>query len=252
MGAPPGPAPSFTPQGGMPGAPVAGAAVAGAAVGAAAGEAPKKDKQGAGGVAAAAAGEFKLSKIIPRVVKLFSDPRGFWQATAGESGGVGPLLPSVIVFAGIAGVASALGMLILTHSILGFVLQLIFGIAVNVGLWFLLSVLINAFAKTFGGAAGMEGATKIAFGVMLPGWVASVLNLIPVRIISTIVMLAAFGYGCFLLYLGVQEVNATPKEKAIGYTATVMGIYIVAAFVVLAIVGVIVAAVAFTGMASSL
>lgn len=217
----------------------------------AAGEAPKKDKKGAGGLAAGAAGEFKLSKIIPRVVKLFSDPRGFWQATAGEGGGVGPLLPAVIVFGTIAAAATALGSLLMTHSILGFILNFVIGTALNVGLWFLLSILINAFAKTFGGAPGMEGATKIAFGVALPGWVASVLNIIPVGIIKMLVMLAAFGYGCFLLYLGVQEVIATPKEKAIGYTATVMAIYIVSAFVLAAIVGVIVAAVAFAGVAAS-
>ncbi|MCK5797452.1 MAG: YIP1 family protein [Deltaproteobacteria bacterium] len=204
----------------------------------------------AGAMATAAMGQFKLSKMLPRVIKMFTDPRGFWQEVAGEQGGVGAVMPAVIVFVTVSSLAGFIGTILSTlmnpllrmifgRMMIGAVVTLVIGVALGVGFWFLLAILIKAFAKTFGGSDSMEGATKIAFGALMPMWVASVFSIIPFRVIGLLASLGGFGYGVYLMWLGLQEVNATPKDKAVGYTAATMAIYIVSAGVGMAILGII-------------
>ncbi|PID38457.1 MAG: hypothetical protein CSA24_02325 [Deltaproteobacteria bacterium] len=201
-------------------------------------------------MAGAAMAEFKLSKMLPRAIKLFKDPKGFWQEMATERGGIGAVMPSVIVFVAASGVAGFIGTLlgVLMNSILrpffgrmivAGLLGLVVGVALGVGVWFVFAILIKAFAKTFDASDEMEGASKVAFGSLLPMWIAGLLQLIPFGFMTWIATLGGLGYGCFMCYLGVQEIMAAPKEKAIGYTAATMGITFVIVLVGGSILGVI-------------
>jgi Yip1-like protein len=94
---------------------------------------------------------------------------------------------------------------------------------------FILSLIINALAPTFGGEKNSAQALKVAVYSYTPAWVAGVLNVLPL-----LGILALFGalYGLYLLYLGLPRLMKCPPDKAMGYTAVVVVCAIVLSFVV--------------------
>jgi hypothetical protein len=74
--------------------------------------------------------------------------------------------------------------------------------------------------------------------------VVGIVSWIPV--LGWLLGLAALGYGCYLLYLGVAKVMKPPAEKAVGYTLVVIAIEIVLTIIVWWVIG-IMTAMAFFG-----
>jgi hypothetical protein len=107
---------------------------------------------------------------------------------------------------------------------------LMLGLAV-VGV-FVLSIVINALAPTFGAEKNSTQALKVAVYSYTPAWIAAALNIVPV-----LGILAIFGafYGMYLLYLGLPRLMKCPEDKAIPYTAVVIICAIVLSFVITAI-----------------
>jgi hypothetical protein len=85
---------------------------------------------------------------------------------------------------------------------------------------YLVALIINGLAPTFGGAKDQRQALKTAAYAFTPAWLASVFGLLPV--LSTLLGLLAGLYGIYLLYLGLPVVMKAPVEKAVGYTVTVV------------------------------
>jgi hypothetical protein len=115
----------------------------------------------------------------------------------------------------------------LSNALVGYVLSL-------VGL-FIIALIIDALAPTFGGTKNQIQAMKAAAYSYTAFWVASAFQIIPV--IGWLVSLAGLIYGLYLLYLGLPVVMKSPADKALGYTAVV----IVCAFVISLILGLITA-----------
>ena len=65
---------------------------------------------------------------------------------------------------------------------------------------FVLSLIINALAPTFGAQKNSAQAMKVAVYAYTPGWLAGVFNIIPLLGILGII---AGLYGIYLLYLGL-------------------------------------------------
>lgn len=101
---------------------------------------------------------------------------------------------------------------------------------------YILGMIIDALAPTFGGTKNPVKAMQVAVYSMTPMWVAGVLNIIP-----TLGWLAGLIglYGFYLMYLGLPVLMKTTAEKALGYTIVV----VVAAIILWAIVWSLVAAV---------
>jgi len=178
--------------------------------------------------------------IIERVKNIVLSPSTEWPVIAAEASSartiylnyVTPLV-AIGVIAGILGhtlVGLPLPLMgtirvgiapALAHAIVTFALSLV---AV-----FLVALIVDALAPTFGGQKDPLAALKVTAYSYTPAWVASVLNLIPA--LGILVVLAAF-YGIYLLYLGLPVLMRAPKDKAVGYTvvtvlcAMVMGIVI--------------------------
>src|SRR6202030_4022819 len=100
----------------------------------------------------------------------------------------------------------------LTYAVVTFVFSLL-------GLY-IVSLIINGLAPTFGGARDQRQALKTAAYAFTPAWLAAVFGLLPV--LSTLLGLIAVLYGIYLLYLGLPAVMKAPAEKAVGYTVTVV------------------------------
>lgn len=81
---------------------------------------------------------------------------------------------------------------------------------------FILALLIDALAPTFGGEKNSLRALKVSAYSYTPAWIAAVFQIIPS--LGFIAVLAGL-YGLYLLYLGLPVLMRSPKDKAIAYTA---------------------------------
>jgi hypothetical protein len=131
------------------------------------------------------------------------------------------LLAAVIGFVrmSVLGVSSALGGGFrlpigagLTYTVMMFVSAL-FGV-------FVIGLIINGLAPTFSGQRDLRQALKVSAYSLTPALLSSVLALSPV--LPTLLQFLAGCYGIYVLYLGLPVVMQSAKEKAFGYTASVV------------------------------
>lgn len=180
------------------------------------------------------------NKLIDRAKSILLSPRTEWPVIAAEPDTVGGLysryimimaaIPAVVRFVSAAligvsvpflgsfriGFGAALGTAILTY-----VLALV-GI-------FVLSLIVDALAPTFGGQKNQVQALKTVAYAYTASWVASIIGLVPG--LTLIAALAGAIYGIYLLNLGLPFTMKCPPEKAVGYTAVTIIVAIVVAFV---------------------
>ena len=94
---------------------------------------------------------------------------------------------------------------------------------------FVLALVIDALAPTFGGQKSQIQALKVAAYSSTASWVVGVFMLLP-----ALAWLGVLGlYSLVLLFLGLPVLMKVPQDKAVGYTVVV----IVCAIVVYAVVG---------------
>ena len=97
---------------------------------------------------------------------------------------------------------------------------------------FVLALLVDALAPTFGGQKDSLRALKVSAYSATPAWIAAVFQVIPS--LGIIGLLAGL-YGLYILYLGLPVLMRCPKDKAIAYTAVLC----LCAIVLYAIIGMI-------------
>jgi Yip1-like protein/zinc ribbon protein len=205
--------------------PPAAAMAAGASASAAATGAAAATSKAWAAAAASAPG------LLARVKNIVLAPRSEWPVIASEpttvsqlyAGYVMPLavLAALVGFVrmSVLGVNTAFGGSIrmpiasgLTYTVMMFVSALI-GV-------FIVGLIINALAPTFAGQREQRQALKVAAYSLTPAMLSSVLALSP--ILATLLQLLAGLYGIYVLHLGLPVVMQSPKEKAFGYTASVV------------------------------
>ncbi len=178
--------------------------------------------------------------LVDRVKNILLTPKTEWPVIEAESSSTGDLMGGYV--APLAGIAVLCGFV--GHSIVGMSLPfvgtyrvpIIAGISMAVFSFamafvgiFILSLIINALAPTFGGQKDPAQAMKVAVYSYTPAWIAGVLGIIPaLGLIGVLVSL----YGLYLLYLGLPRLMKNPEGKSIGYTAVVVICAIVIGFVI--------------------
>lgn len=227
-----------------------GAPFAGAAANAGASASAAAASMGAAATHAAHAASEALGKVdtqglVARAKNILLTPRTEWPVISGEAktaadvymGYVAPLVA-------ISAIAGALGMMLIGRSIpfigtirIGVgaaILQIVLQVVLTfVGL-FVMSLIINALAPTFGGQKDSTRALKVAAYSFTPAWVAGILTIVPaLGIIAGLLGL----YGFYLLYLGLPVMMRSPQEKAMGYTIVTVLCAIVVGIVVSLVIG---------------
>jgi hypothetical protein len=95
---------------------------------------------------------------------------------------------------------------------------------------FVLTLIVDALAPSFGGTKGQVSALKLVAYASTAGWVGGVFHLVPgLGILALIASL----YGIYLIYLGLPVLMKCPQDKAGAYTAVV----IVCAIVIYIVLG---------------
>lgn len=188
--------------------------------------------------------------LIDRAKNICITPKTEWPVIAGETTTTGALLSGYVAPLAIIGpIAHFIGGSVIGHSlpfvgtwrtpiVAGISLAIFTFVMTFVGV-FILSLIINALAPSFGGEKNSQQALKVAVYAYTPAWLAGILGIIP--FLGMLAIFAAL-YGLYLLYLGLPKLMKCPEDKSIGYTVVVVICAIVLSVVISVIGGVIVGA----------
>ena len=187
-----------------------------------------------------------------RIRGILLQPKAEWDRIDVEPATVQGLFTGYAApLAAIGPVCSAIGMVVFGFGIPGIatyhanpigavVSAVVSWVLMLVGV-FLVGLIIDALAPTFGGQKNQVQAMKVAVYGSTASWLAGVFGLIP-----ALSMLAILGlYSLYLYYVGLPKLMKTSEDKALGYTALV----VVCAVVVFMVVGLVTAPLRMIGAA---
>jgi len=164
--------------------------------------------------------------LIDRVKNICLSPSTEWPVIAEEATPPGTLVSGYIApLAAIGAIAGFVGGSIVGLPFIGRtpvftgVLVAAFTFAMAIVGVFIVSVVINVLAPTFGGQQSFPQALKLAVYSYTPAWVAGALHVVPP--LGVLAIIAAL-YGLYLLYLGLPRLMQCPDDKALPYTAVVV------------------------------
>ena len=166
--------------------------------------------------------------LVARVKAILLTPRTEWPVIDGEAATVGSLYTGYIIpLAAIPAVASFIGLSLVGMHVLGVNIQVpvaagikgaIARYVLSLVATYVLALIIDALAPTFGGTKNSIGALKVTAYSSTAAWVAGIFSLLP-----SLSILGLLGlYSLYLLYLGLPAVMKAPQEKAMGYTVVVI------------------------------
>ncbi|MFI4949675.1 MAG: Yip1 family protein [Caulobacterales bacterium] len=181
--------------------------------------------------------------LIDRVKNILMQPSATWDVIDGEAATIGGLYKSyVIPLAAIPAVCSMIGMLVFGiggmfgisfHlSPVWVICQAIVSFVLGLAMVYVMALIIDGLAPSFGGTKNQIQAFKIAAYAPTASWVAGVFGLFPM-----LAILAVLGgiYSLYILYRGLPRLMKTPEDKAMPYFVVVLIVAIVVAVVIGAI-----------------
>jgi hypothetical protein len=175
-----------------------------------------------------------MAGIVDRVKNILLSPKTEWNVIDGESGDIQEVFTYAAILAAIPAVIGlVLGVLLSSLMPFGtsyLIASAIVGYILTFAIIYLLAMIVDALAATFGGEKHMPSALKLVTYSYTPIWVASVIVIIP--ILGWLVFLAALVYAVYTLYLGVPVMMRAPEDKSVGYTAVIVLSGLVVGFVV--------------------
>jgi hypothetical protein len=200
-----------------------------------------------------------FGKIIERAKAILMTPRTEWPVVAAESATTSSLyagyIAIVAAFPIVAGFikgsligTSVFGITVRTPIDMGIV-GMVLHYVLTLVLVYVMALIINALAPTFGGQKDMVQALKTVAYSWTAGWVAGIAVIVPW--LGWLITVAGGVYAIYLLYLGLPRTMKCPAEKAGGYTAVSVIIAIVLSWIIVLIVGSIIGSAAMTGAAIS-
>ena len=186
--------------------------------------------------------------VIERAKAIVLKPAETWPVIDAEPATVASIYKEwLMIIAAIPVVCHFIGMTVIGYGFFGYgfrtpivmgLIQLVVGYVFSLVGAFLLALLVDALAPTFGGTKNQVAAMKVvAYGVTA-GCVAGVLYLLPSMLLSLLVFVAMC-YGIYVFYLGLPVLMKCPQDKAAGYAAVVVVISIVVGVVLGGILGTI-------------
>jgi hypothetical protein len=153
--------------------------------------------------------------LIERVKNMLLQPKTEWPKIAGETA-----TPQSI-YLGYVAILAAIGPLAILirgggMGIVAAILQYVIALVVT----FLLALIVDALATTFGGEKNFTQSLKLTAYSYTAAWIAGVFLIIPV--LGGVIALLAAIYSWYTFYLGVPVIKKCPQDKAVGYTIVVV------------------------------
>lgn len=184
------------------------------------------------------------ASLIDRVKNILVTPKTEWPRIDAEPASIAGIYTGyVLILAAIGPIAMLIGQQVFGYSALGVSWKPPIGYSVTWAVLtyvlslvsiYVLALIIDALAPSFGGAKDQVKAFKVAAYSWTAAWLAGIFQIIPMLAILGIVGL----YSLYLLFLGLPVLMKAPQDKAVGYTV----VAVVAAIVLWIVVGFVVGA----------
>jgi len=184
------------------------------------------------------------SGLVQRVQDILLKPKPTWDVIDGEAATVKGLFTGYIcILAAIGPVASFLGSFLFGGLVFApfALVGAVVGYALTLVATYIMALVIDALAPSFGGEKNQIQAFKVAAYSGTATWLAGIFNLVPMLAILGIVGL----YSLYLLYTGLPKLMKVSEDKAIVYTLVI----VVLMLVVYMVIGAIIASITLMGAA---
>lgn len=166
--------------------------------------------------------------LVERAKRLLLTPQPEWEVIDAETTTTAELYSRYIIpLAAIGPVAGVIGWVLsgvtyapsIGHAVVGAVVTYVLVLA---GVW-VVAVIIDMLATSFGGTQNRMQALKVAAYSMTAAWIAGIFVILPALAVLSIAGL----YSIYLLYLGLPVLMKAPADKAGAYTVVVVLVGIV-------------------------
>lgn len=152
--------------------------------------------------------------LVNRVKAILMQPKSEWQVIDGEPATVGSIYMGYIVpLALIPAICGAIRIFRFSPGY-GIRYAITFYVVHSITP-FVLALIIDALAPSFGGQKNQIQALKVAAYAATPFWLAGIFQLIPA--LSVLALVGGL-YGLYLLFLGLPVLMKAPQDRAMGYT----------------------------------
>ena len=180
--------------------------------------------------------------LVDRVKGTLLSPKEEWPKIGSETATVPSLYSGyIMILAAIGPIALMLRSMI--FGFFGAIVGAIVMYVVALGCTYVMALIVDALATTFGGEKNFVQSLKLAAYASTAVWVAGILHLLG-GLAGILILLAAL-YSLYTLYLGITVLKKCPQDKAVPYTLVV----VVCVVVLFAILGSLVTSTMFGGMA---
>jgi hypothetical protein len=187
--------------------------------------------------------------LVDRVKNIIMRPKLEWPVIDAEPSTIGGIYASyVAILAAIPPIASAVGQLVFGWRFLGIVYrpspvhvitQAVIQYALSLAMVYVMALIIEALAPSFGGTKDRLAAFKVAAYSGTAAWLAGIFGIIPnLSFLGALLGL----YSLYLYYTGLPVLMKVPADKAIGYILAIIVAAIVLFFIVAAITAALVGA----------
>lgn len=180
--------------------------------------------------------------LVERVQAILLKPKATWPVIEGEPDDIAGLYKNYLVYlAGMSSLAAFIGFSLIGTGMMGIhfrvpilagLANMVVGFVLTLVMIYVLALVANALAPSFGGQKDMGKAFKLVAYGATAGLLGGVFNLLPA--LSMLGLLAAL-YSIYLLYTGVPVMMKVPEGKALGFTAVLIVCGIVASIVVMTV-----------------
>ena len=158
--------------------------------------------------------------LVERVKAILLKPAREWDVIDAEPATIrGIYMGYLVDLAAISPIARFIGDVVFLHSpVISELITLVVTYAIWLGGAYLMALLIDVLAPTFGGQRNPVQAFKVAAYSSTASAVAGVFSIFP-----PLSMLAILGlYGLYLLWVGLPKLMKVPQEKALPYFAALL------------------------------
>ena len=153
--------------------------------------------------------------LIDRVKNILLTPKTEWPKIAEETA------TTQSIYVGYVMILAAIGPLAMAirGSLFG-TMGALLGYAISLGVTYVLALIVDALAPTFGGEKNFLQSLKLVAYSYTAAWVAGIFHLLP--FLGRVIGLLAAIYAFYTFYLGVPVMKKCPEDKAVAYTIVVV------------------------------
>ncbi len=180
--------------------------------------------------------------LVQRIQDILVKPKETWPAIAQEQADTASIYTNYLIYlAAIPAVAGFIGMSLVGAGFFGVsmrvpllsgLVNMVVTYVVSLAMVFVLALVVDALAPTFGGTKNQLNAFKLMAYGSTAGFLGGIFSLIPT--LAVLGMVASL-YSIYLIYTGLPELMKCPQEKTVAYTVTILVCGVVAAVIVGAI-----------------